>query len=265
MKDVTVEIFGTKNKQGAEAMNPPVSATGKKLSVSAETLDGKSVLSAEVTGSLKALDKLFRDEAKNFVAIGYELYWFQQTKKYKELGYNKFEDFIVSEMKLSKSAAYNFINVCAKFSVRGDDGKPTKVLAKEYSRYSSSQLVVMLSLDKDKIISIDPETSTREIKKLTASKKTVALSDSSDSDFDASGDDSGEIDASNSKKVKKNVRDATIPVFRISMATGTNWADVCKEDIRKVCETYLNDEKRAADGNDYRIEICITYPDKSAI
>ncbi|MDD3253697.1 MAG: hypothetical protein PHV18_14190 [Lachnospiraceae bacterium] len=261
LKDVTDEVLGTKNNVPSAAtqelpINPPVVQSPRD----------KGVVSVETTESLKNLDKLFRNVTKNFIEIGFELYQLQKSKRYKELGYSRFDDFVLTEMKLSKSAAYNFINVCAKFSLRDENNQPSKVLAKEYSRYSSSQLTVMLSLDKDTIITVDPEKSVSEIKKLTKKSKDASGAGQSDNDSDNdnendSDSDGGKVD----KSKKKSVRDTVIPVKRIVMATGRTWDSVLTETVHKASDAFLNDEKRKSDGHDYRIEVCIVYTDEEAI
>lgn len=273
-KDVTDEVLGTKNEgtkpapvkkegleipEGFEPMNPPAvvdspaSGSKRELTISAETMDG-----------LKAIDRLFRNTTKNFVEIGFELYRFQKRKAYKELGFKTFDELIHTQFKLSRSAAYNFIKVCVRFSVKGEDGEPSKVLAKEYSRYTCSQLTAMLGLDDEVILNVDAEASVREIKKLT--KKPDKESSSNEVDLEEDTDESEvEVDSADGKPKKRNTRDMTVPMFRLSMASGLSWDEVVTDITRKVCETYLTDERRKADGNDYKIEICITYPDKSSI
>lgn len=273
-KDVTDEVLGTKNAgtkpapdkkegleipEGFEPMNPPAgvdsSANGKReLTISAETMDG-----------LKAIDRLFRNTTKNFVEIGFELYRFQKRKAYKELGFKTFDELIHTQFKLSRSAAYNFIKVCIRFSVKGEDGEPSKVLAKEYSRYTCSQLTAMLGLDDEVILNVDADASVREIKKLTKKPDKESFNDGVDLEENTDDESEVEVDSTDGKPKKRNTRDMTVPMFRLSMASGLSWDEVVTDITRKVCETYLTDERRKADGNEYKIEICITYPDKSSI
>ncbi|MEW4413395.1 hypothetical protein [Clostridium sp. AN503] len=286
-KDVTEEVFGTKStaeaSSGLSAVSDKSAASAKRVppvpgvkhvselsnpvsmpvpvETSSARLATKGVVSAETTESLKQLDKLFRSQTKDFVAIGYELLQFRQNKRYKELGFATFEDFISGEMKLSKSAAYNYINVCCKYSVRDENNKPTAVLGKEYSRYSSSQLIVMLSLDKDKVIAIDPDTSIKEMKKLTAKEKPASAGGADFSDTET--EKGGSVGSNNAKK--KNTRDMTVPVNRLSMASGLRWEDVVTDKTKNACLAYLTDDRRAADGKEYKIEICITYPDTGSM
>lgn len=270
LKDVTNEVFGTKNapvkaapiKEAEEnkdtavatAMNPPEATDSSKkvLTVSKETNE-----------RCKSIEKLFRDLSKNFVGIGYELFTFRQDKAYKELGYKNFDEFVKCEFHLSRSAAYNFINVCVKFSVRDEKDQPTRVLGKEYSKYSSSQLIAMLSLDKDDLIMIDPDKTIKQIQQLTKKSKGETITYFDPETGEESLEDGTPVD--DAKPKKRNVRDITIPVIRLSMGTGRTWDDISSDKIRKACEMYLSDEKRTADGNDYKIEVCIVYPDKTAI
>lgn len=250
-------------KKESEATNSTASAsTDTETSVTPDVMNppapkdsNPDVLSKELSERIKTLDTLVKDLTKNFVKIGYELVLIRQKKLYKELDFKTFEDFVQTQYGFSRSSAYNFINVCLKYSVKDDAGQPTKLLSKEYAKFSSSQLVAMLKLNDEAIAQVDPNATIKDIKKLSASKTTEAdSSDESEEDADKK-----------EKKEKKNVRDMNIPVMRLNMATGATWDSVVTEAIRKVCEPYLNDERRAADGKAYKIEINIVYPDESAM
>ena len=218
------------------------------------------VLSKELSERIKTLDTLVKNLTKNFVKIGYELVLIRQKKLYKELDFKTFEDFVQTQYGFSRSSAYNFINVCLKYSVKDDAGQPTKLLSKEYAKFSSSQLVAMLKLNDEAIAQVDPNATIKDIKKLSASKTSEANS-SDESEEDEENEDADKKE----KKEKKNIRDMNIPVMRLNMATGATWDSVVTDAIRKVCEPFLNDERRAADGKAYKIEINIVYPDESAM
>ncbi|WP_419032492.1 hypothetical protein [Dysgonomonas gadei] len=272
MTDVTDEIFGTKN----DASNKAVSKESKKADMVGEQLpEGfefinppaeqlpQNIIPAEILDRQKELDNLFRDVTKNFIRIGFHLLHFKETREYKPLGYSRFDDFVKKEYGLSKSTAYNFINVCVKYSAKDNDGKPTRILAKEYQKYTSSQLIAMLRMNEDAIAQIDPDKTAREI------KKELKVSKNYDGEFNPESDNYSDAEKAEEgkeeKSKKKNSRDITIPVMRLSMAKGQTWDDVMTDKVRNACNIYLNDDKRVSDGNDYSIEICIVYPDKSAI
>ena len=239
-------------KKETEATNSPASAsTDTKTSVTPNVMNppaskdsSPDVLSKELSERIKTLDTLVKDLTKNFVKIGYELVLIRQKKLYKELDFKTFEDFVQTQYGFSRSSAYNFINVCLKYSVKDDAGQPTKLLSKEYAKFSSSQLVAMLKLNDEAIAQVDSNATIKDIKKLFASEKKEKKKE---------------------KKEKKSVRDMNIPVMRLNMATGATWESVVTDAIRKVCEPFLNDERRAADGKAYKIEINIVYPDESAM
>lgn len=258
LKDVTEEVFGTKNNipdlpDGFEPMNLPAKFDSK---------ESEPVIPAEITDRQKELDKCFKDVTKNFVRIGFHLLHFKESKEYKVLGYKQFDAFVKSEYSLSKSTAYNFINVCAKYSAKDADGKPTSVLGKEYQKYTSSQLVAMLKMNEEAIAQIDPKKTIAEINKVVKTEKNYSDEFDPDSDENEENDNMSNTQDNNRKK---NDRDKTIPMMRLSMARGQTWDEVTTDKIRKACELYLADDKRQVDGNDYTIEICITYPDKSAL
>lgn len=247
-------------KKETEATNSPASAsTDTETSVTSDVMNppvskdsNPDVLSKELSERIKTLDTLVKDLTKNFVKIGYELVLIRQKKLYKELDFKTFEDFVQTQYGFSRSSAYNFINVCLKYSVKDDAGQPTKLLSKEYAKFSSSQLVAMLKLNDEAIAQVDPNTTIKEIKMLLDSKTSEEDEENEDAD-------------KKEKKEKKNVRDMNIPVMRLNMAIGATWESVVTDAIRKVCEPFLNDERRAADGKAYKIEINIVYPDESAM
>lgn len=247
-------------KKETEATNSPASAsTDTETSVTPDVMNppvskdsNPDVLSKELSERIKTLDTLVKDLTKNFVKIGYELVLIRQKKLYKELDFKTFEDFVQTQYGFSRSSAYNFINVCLKYSVKDDAGQPTKLLSKEYAKFSSSQLIAMLKLNDEVIAQVDPNITIKEIKKLLASKTSEEDEENEDAD-------------KKEKKEKKNVRDMNIPVMRLNMAIGATWESVVTDAIRKVCEPFLNDERRAADGKAYKIEINIVYPDESAM
>ena len=149
-------------KKETEATNSPASAsTDTKTSVTPNVMNPPvskdstpDVLSKEFSERIKTLDTLVKDLTKNFVKIGYELVLIRQKKLYKELDFKTFEDFVQTQYGFSRSSAYNFINVCLKYSVKDDAGQPTKLLSKEYAKFSSSQLVAMLKLNDEAIAQV---------------------------------------------------------------------------------------------------------------
>ncbi len=236
--------------EGFTAINPPAVAE-----VSSE--DG--IVSAEATDRVKILDSLVKDLTKNFVKIGFELFEIQRKKLYKELGFKTFEDFTKGQYGFSRSSAYNFINVCTRYSIHDDDGFPTKLLKKEYAKFSSSQLVAMLRLNEDAIAQVDPSATVREINKIGKSQDT----ENADSEATEEAEDS---DSSDSKEKKsKNVRDTNIPVMRLNIGTGLTWDSTMTEKVKKACQHYLTDERRELDGKQYRLEVNIIWNDETAM
>ena len=233
--------------EGFTAMNPP-----------AVKDPAADIVSAEATDRVKILDGLVKDLTKNFVKIGFELYEIQRKKLYKELGFKTFEDFAKGQFGFSRSSAYNFINVCTKYSVHDDDGFPTKLLKKEYAKFSSSQLIQMLRLNDEAIAQIDPSATIKEIKQIGKAQTEATAPDDSEEE-EAAEDEKKE------KKEKKNVRDTNIPVMRLLMASGLTWDSTVSDKVKKMCEHYLTDERRELDGKQYKLEINIVYPDESAM
>ena len=245
--DTATAITNTEVPEGFTAMNPP-----------AVKDPAADIVSVEATDRVKILDGLFKDLTKNFIKIGFELYEIQRKKLYKELGFKTFEDFTKGQYSLSRSSAYNFINVCVKYSIHDDDGFPTKMLKKEYAKFSSSQLVAMLRLNDEAIAQVDPAATIKEIKQIGKTQVTDAAPDASEADETVESE-------KKEKKEKKNTRDTNIPVMRLVMGTGLTWDSTMTEKVKKACQHYLVDERRELDGKQYKLEVSIIWPDESAM
>jgi hypothetical protein len=222
------------------------------------------VVSKEVTDNLFEINRLFKSNTRNCVAIGYYLQWFQMGKGYKELGYKTFPDFAKKAFGLGSSAAYNYINLCIKFSEYVNN-EPTPALSQEFERFSTSQLVAMLDFSSEEISKIDENTTVRDIKRLAGAYIDHGISKDPEPEKDESEESSDSVDSSDNKKSSaKSARDSVVAMQRISMGSVRSWDDLFNDkDLRKACEYYLSDDRRTADGKDYRIEVVISYPDTS--
>lgn len=246
----------TEVPDGFTAMNPPAANPPATADPAAD------IISVEATERVKVLDGLVKDLTKNFVKIGFELFEIQRKKLYKELGFKTFEDFTKGQYGFSRSSAYNFINVCTKYSIHDDDGYPTKLLKKEYAKFSSSQLVAMLRLNDEAIAQVDPAATIKEIKQIGKAQTDEAAPDGSETE-DAASDAAEE--SKKEKSAKKNTRDTNIPVMRLVMGTGLTWDSTMTEKVKKACQHYLLDERRELDGKQYKLEVSIIWPDESAM
>lgn len=245
--DTATATTNTDVPEGFTAMNPP-----------AVKDPAADIVSTEAIERVKLLDGLVKDLTKNFIKIGFELYEIQRKKLYKELGFKTFEDFTKGQYGFSRSSAYNFINVCTKYSIHDDDGYPTKLLKKEYAKFSSSQLVAMLRLNEEAIAQVDPAATIKEIKQIGKNQTTEAVPDDSEAEEPAE-------EEKKEKKEKKNTRDTNIPVMRLVMGTGLTWDSTMTEKVKKACQHYLIDERRELDGKQYKLEVSIIWPDESAM
>lgn len=248
--DTATATTNTEIPEGFTAMNPP-----------AVKDPAADIVSTEATERVKLLDGLVKDLTKNFVKIGFELYEIQRKKLYKELGFKTFEDFTKGQYGFSRSSAYNFINVCVKYSIHDDDGFPTKLLKKEYAKFSSSQLVAMLRLNDEAIAQVDPAATIKEIRQIGKNQNEESVPD----DPDVRELMAEEEQEKKEKKEKKNTRDTNIPVMRLVMGTGLTWDSTMTEKVKKACQHYLVDERRELDGKQYKLEVSIIWPDESAM
>ncbi len=119
--------------------------------------------------NLDSLTNKIRKEIVNiagsFLYIGFLLWECQTQKIYLERGYKNIYEYALSELGFKKSSTYNFINVCLRFS-EYSGASPSYRLSLTYSKYSYSQLVELLSLTDEKISSVTPDMTVKEIKQM---------------------------------------------------------------------------------------------------
>lgn len=226
----------------------PKPVTGEKTPDSPVVLE-TTVVPRLVTDMLTELHDDFRLVSDCFISIGLKLYKFRENKYYKTLGYKRFDDFVLTEFGLSKATAYSFINVACKFTVLDTDGSPTLELKEEFQKFSSSQLVVMLSLDDETLKDVKPTNSVRDIKALKKKKETSLDIDSDDNSRDDS--DKAESKVSSTKVGK----DVAIPVNRLFMGCVNNVDDLDR--FKPILDKYI--KKRKTDKVNYRIEINVIW------
>lgn len=102
--------------------------------------------------------------ASNFIKLGFHLWEVQRNEYYREDGYESVHEFAEAEFGIKKSTCYNYIALMQKFSRDGQ----TVFLDDKWQGYNCSQLVEMLSMEKDMLSRIRPDytiAQIREIKK----------------------------------------------------------------------------------------------------
>lgn len=128
-------------------------------------------------GYTQKINKALIDVCNSFIAIGCYLWEVKEYNHYKARGYKDVVEYAEKELGFKKSATYNFINVCMKFSYRNEKGLPSWNLDSRYKDYSFSQLTEILSLSptQEKLINSDMTVKEiREVKKKINQKKCEA-------------------------------------------------------------------------------------------
>lgn len=101
---------------------------------------------------------------QNFIYLGCLLFEFNQHEQYKKLCYYSFESYIENELHMSKSTAYNLINVYKRFG-EGINLKP------KFKDFTYSQLTEMVNVPENELVKYKPFHSVRKIKEIKRESK----------------------------------------------------------------------------------------------
>ena len=136
-----------------------------------QIIDKKEYL--DLKNAIKIHNKLgecFNDITNYYIRIGGYLEHIYVNKIYDLMGYKTIYEYAEECFKLSKTTTNNFINLFKKFGTSTEYWEDY-CLKEEYEDYSYSQLVELLSVDEDKVLSYSPELSVREIRNVKKLEK----------------------------------------------------------------------------------------------
>lgn len=150
------------NKTTKNAMNAPTVMEAVQLPY---TVQEVSTRGKAIRNELKKIDGAFEK-------IAFNLHWFYVTEAFKAVNYKNIYDMAAKEFGISRGTTSNFINIVERFAERDENGKILDRIAERYSGFGSSKLILMLGCDEEKLLSINPKMSVREIKKTLSADKT---------------------------------------------------------------------------------------------
>lgn len=102
---------------------------------------------------------------KSYLNIAFKLNRLYTDKLYKIGNYPTIYDFAKNEYSLARGTCNNYINIINRFGLFDENGK-CEELKPEFSAYSSSKLVIMVSMPDKLLLQVKPEMTVREIKEL---------------------------------------------------------------------------------------------------
>lgn len=126
--------------------------------------------------SLKYIIKDFNNIKESYFRLGFHLNEFIMFEYYKDFGYVSFKDFAINNISIEYSQLMRCISVfrMTAFCNKGSTVK-TMFIDEKYEKYSYSQLVEMLPLDKEKRSKVTPDMSVRQIRDLKKKNCDVAI------------------------------------------------------------------------------------------
>lgn len=100
-----------------------------------------------------------------FCRIGFKLLEVRENQWYKALGFKSVTEYGEKVLGFKKSSVSNYIMICERFSVY-IGSKPTPCLSDDFSSFSYTQLSEMLTLPAEKIHSVTPDMTCKEVRAL---------------------------------------------------------------------------------------------------
>ncbi|MFR1882996.1 MAG: hypothetical protein ACLTL2_20070 [Blautia sp.] len=115
---------------------------------------------------LKGINMELRKVEKSYLNIAFKLNRIYQEKLYKLGDYQNIYDFAKGEYSLARGTCNNYINICTRFGYTDPETGICETLMDKYKEYSSSKLVVMVSMPNELIEKLNPKMTVREIKEM---------------------------------------------------------------------------------------------------
>lgn len=112
-----------------------------------------------------------RDVCKRYIALGFHLDEFKRYKYYETFGFTSFDEFVLKNFGIERSALSRCLNVFYEFS-RCQHGVHQMFLDEKYESYNYSQLVEMSSMTKEDRRYVKPSMSVSQIREVKKSLRT---------------------------------------------------------------------------------------------
>lgn len=124
----------------------------------------------QARGSLAYIVQDFIDIKSNYIRLGFHLDEFKRYKYYEDFGYSTFDEFVENNFSMDKSAVSRVIKIFYNFAERQDNIYKMWI-AKDYEKYSYSQLSEMLPLSDKERKKVTPDMTVKQIREYKKSLK----------------------------------------------------------------------------------------------
>ena len=142
----------------------------KDLKVATENLD------KEIKKRMQQVKNECGKMQSSFFRFGFNIYWFNQNKRFKNLAYKNIYEMAQKEFTISRGVCCSYLRVVERFAKRVD-GIVVEEIDERFQKFNTSQLIEMLPLSTADALQMDNTLPVRElrkaVKKLTPSEKEV--------------------------------------------------------------------------------------------
>lgn len=127
--------------------------------------DDTELLASNLSAATEYIRQQVDIVAHSFCKIGFKLLEVRENQWYKALGFKSVTEYGEKVLGFKKSSVSNYIMICERFSVYAD-GKPSAQLSDDFSSFSYTQLSEMLTLPAEKLDSVTPDMTCKEVRAL---------------------------------------------------------------------------------------------------
>lgn len=120
--------------------------------------------------SFDYISKDLSDIKKSYFRLGFHLNEFESCKYYQQFGFTSLADFALHNFGLEASFVSRCISVF-RFTAQYSGNIPTMFQEDKYKPYSYSQLVEMVSMDKDTLLKCSPNYTVKELREIKKNSK----------------------------------------------------------------------------------------------
>lgn len=248
------------------ALNPPVDAKtdtkydNRTKSEKADNLEkiSQSQVSVvvankqSITKHLKSLDGAFDTVKKAFFTIGFNLYWFDDTGAFQQIGkkeYKSISDFAKDRYGLSKTTTYSYLSVIKRFGKINPETGEVDALQDEYKAYSSTALIVMSGMTDEQLARCTADMKVKQLKAILAD--TDLLENNGMNENDTGENDTNENEGL--KEFKSEKKSNAVELYSITSVE--DFEKRSKEILNGIKKTLMQDNN----GVKYHVSIVMTW------
>lgn len=189
----------------------------------------KAMYNKLVKGIASELQKV----EKSYLVMAFQVHHVYVQNLYQIDGYKNIYEWSADKFKLARGTTNNYINICEKFGTILADGT-CKALKPAYAEFSSSQLILMLSMDDETRDLISSDMTIKQIKE----KKKAAEKSDGDGDTESTATDSTEEDDTSNATIS----DKLLCIMQLNDINGFN-----EQNLKTIHEVFEDFKEKHTD------------------